>query len=85
MQEVREFLKGLTTAVQMDGLPNRWLSTEIANYCNLPPLTIERAVSSRMGVLVNHLPCRLELTQEDGCAWVGVDPLGPADFLAEAA
>ncbi len=82
MQEVREFLKGLTTVIQIDGLPNRWLSTEIANHCDLLPPAIERAVSSRMGVLVNHLPCRLELSNEDGSTWVGVDPLTLPEMMA---
>jgi len=37
----------------MDGLPNRWLSTEIAEYCALPPLSVERIVKSRTGALIN--------------------------------
>jgi hypothetical protein len=82
MQEMREFLKGLATAARMDGLPNRWLSTEIASYCDLPPPAIERTVSSRMGVLVNHLPCRLELSNEDGSTWVGVEPLTVPEMMA---
>jgi len=75
MQEVRELVKGLTAAVRMDGLPNRWLSTEIAEYCALPPLSVERIVKSRTGALIDQHPCRLEISEEDGCAWVGVDPL----------
>lgn len=73
MQEVRELLKGLKTAVRADGLPNRWLPTEIAAYCDLPPPAIERVVRSRTGVLINRLPCSLEISEEDGCTWVGVD------------
>lgn len=85
MQEVRELLKGLTAAVQVDGLPNRWLPDEIAAYCALPPLAIERVVKSRVGVLIDRLPCRLEITEEDGCKWVGVDFLTPSEMQAKAA
>jgi len=65
MQEVR-VVKGLTAAVRMDGLPNR-LSTEIAEYCALPPLSVERIVKSRTGALIDQHPCRLEISEEDGC------------------
>ncbi len=85
MQEVREFLKGLTTAVRIDGLPNRWLPTEISAYCDLPPLAIERLVRCRTGAVIDQLPCRLELSHEDGCTWVDVDLLTPSEMLATAA
>lgn len=85
MQEVRELLKGLKTAVHADGLPNRWLPTEIAAYCDLPPPAIERVVRSRTAVLIDRLPCRLEISEEDGCTWVGVDFLTPSEMQAKAA
>jgi hypothetical protein len=75
MQEVRELVKGLTVAVRAHGLPNRWLSIEIAAYCDLPPTMVERVVRNRTGALIDQLPCRLEISEEDGYSWIGVDPL----------
>jgi hypothetical protein len=85
MQEVREFLKGLTTAVRIDGLPNRWLPAEISAHCDLPPSAIERLVRCRTGAMIDRLPCRLELSEEDGCTWVDVDLLAPTDFQVRVA
>lgn len=85
MQEVRELVKGLTTVVQMEGLPNRWQPVEIAAHCDLPAPAIERLVSSRIGALIDCLPCRLEITEENGCKWVDVDFLTPSEMQAKAA
>ncbi len=85
MQEVRELVKGLTAAVRLDGLPNRWLPLEISAYCDLPPPVIERVIRSRTGAVIDRLPCSLEICHEDGCTWVGVDVLTLSDMCARAA
>jgi len=57
------------------GYPRKLLSIARCRLCLL-----KRIVKSRTGALIDQHPCRLEISEEDGCAWVGVDPLALSDL-----
>jgi hypothetical protein len=82
MEATRKLIGGLTTAARIDGLPNRWLCSEISDHCDLPPETVAAVISRRTGVLVDKTPCRVEVEQEAGLVWVNVDPLTLSEMQA---
>ena len=82
MHDARKLLHGLKTAVQIDGLPNRWLCTELSNHCELSPMAIEELIRRRKGVVINMVPCHIELTQEGDCTWVDVEPFALHELCA---
>jgi hypothetical protein len=82
MEETRKLIDALTTAARMEGLPNRWPCTEISAYCDLQPEMVTKVARRRTGILIDGVPCLIEVEQEAECLWLNVDRLASWEMQA---